>query len=206
MSLKKYHLLLGFSILFAISFSMIFMTGVAVADSKAAPNAAENVIGTDVSTDAEAEKLSTSAVSGGLQVGDLIFKTNPKMIIIPGTYKHVQIYIGNSQVVESDPSGGVHYSATSTGARVERVSTSSTVKTNAANWAKTKVGLKYDYNLVTKQLSGSTWYCSELTWAAYKNNGGPDIDKNPGYNIVYQNAVAPQEEVDDADTYYIGSF
>ena len=205
MSLKKYHLLLGFSILFAISFSMIFMTGVAVANSKTVSKPAENVIGTDVSTDAEAEKLSTSAVSGGLQVGDLIFGTN-KIIIIPGTYKHVQFYMGNNQVIESDPSGGVHWSATSGGIRVERVSTTNTVKTNAANWCKTKVGCSYDYVLVAKQLTGSTWYCSELTWAAYKNNGGPDIDKNPGYNIVYQYAVAPQEEVDDADTYYVGSF
>jgi len=206
MSLNKYHLLVIFGCLFAISISMTFMTGLAVAaaENKVAP--AENVIETDVSTDAETEKLSTSSVSDGLQVGDIIAQINPKKIIIPGTYKHVQIYIGNGQVVEADPSGGVHYSAISTGARVERVSTSSTVKTNAVNWAKTKVGCSYNYNLVTKHLSGSSWYCSELAWAAYKNNGGPDIDANPGYHWLYQNAVAPQEVVDDADTYNVGSF
>jgi len=208
MSLNKYHLLLVFGCLFAISISMTFMTGLAVAsaENKVAPKAAENVIETDVSTDAETEKLSTSAVSGGLQVGDIIAQTNPKKIIIPGTYKHVQMYVGSSKVIEADPSGGVHWSSISTGARVERVSTSSTVKNNAANWVKTKVGLGYDYVLVTKQVYGSTYYCSELCWAAYKACGGPDIDQNPGYHWLYQNAVAPQEVVDDGDTYYVGSF
>lgn len=141
---------------------------------------------------------------GDLQIGDLICQTGKYDWLIPGRYSHVQMYVGNGQVVEADPDNGVHYSPVSDG-DVYRVSTSQGVRQSAANWAEGKVGLSYDFWLVSKQVNGNSYYCSELCWGAYLSAGGPDIDQNPGWSWTYANGVAPTECADDGNTYLVGT-
>jgi hypothetical protein len=139
-----------------------------------------------------------------LQVGDLICQTGKYDWLIPGRYSHVQIYIGGGQVVEADPDNGVNYSPVTDG-DVYRVSTSWSIKQDAADWAEDKVGLSYDFWLVSKQINGNSYYCSELCWGAYLSAGGPDIDQNPGWSWTYANGVAPTECADDSDTSLVGT-
>ena len=203
MVIKKYHLLAVFAVFFVISVSMILTTHFAVVNA----SASDEIIVSDSPAADTDEKPATSAVSGNLQVGDIICQraSDKKGALIPGRYSHSQFFIGGNNIVEAQPSGGVHYDVITNG-EVYRVSTSSTVKNNAVNWAKTQVGKPYDYWLVSKQVYGSSYYCSEQIWAAYKANGGPDIDQNPGWSWTYANGVAPTELADDGNTYYVGSF
>lgn len=131
--------------------------------------------------------------------------------VIPGHFTHVAMYIGNGQMVEAWKDGVRVISVTevhkATDAAIVRVATSDSIRQAAVNWALTKVGYPYDYIWVTyvggKQVYGNSYYCSELCWAAYKAVGGPDIDQNPGWSWTYGNNVAPQEIVDDDNTYIV---
>ncbi len=201
MVIKKYQLYLVFACFFAISISMVFTTNLAVASSAegAASDDSEDTIVSDVV--AEVEEPNESGVS--LQVGDIICQDGKLNWLIPGRYSHCQIYIGWGWVVESD-TAGVHYSRVSDG-DVYRVRTSSSVKSRAVSFARARIGLRYDYWLVSKQVYGSKYYCSELIWAGYLANGGPDIDRNPGWSWKYARGVAPAEVADDRDTYYVGA-
>ena len=66
------------------------------------------------------------------------------------------------------------------------------------NFAKDKIGLPYNFNLINKQIDNDRYYCSELIWASYKQIN-IDIDKNEGFYFKYFNAVAPQEIFGDSD-------
>ena len=145
MSVKKYHLWMVFGCFFALSISMIFMSGLAVATANddATPVAADDIIETDEAPNT-IEKPSSSGVS--LQLGDIICQTGKWDWLIPGHYSHTQMYVGNGKVIESDPDGGVHYSSASDG-DVYRVSTSSTTKSNAVNFVKACMIKLYRYRL-----------------------------------------------------------
>lgn len=130
---------------------------------------------------------------------------------IVGYWHHAAMYIGNGQMVEAWKNGvrvvSVDMVRNADEVAVYRVSTSSSIKQKAINWALTKVGLPYDYQWLTyiggKEVYGSSYYCSELIWAAYLANGGPDIDQHPGWSWRYGYNVAPQELADDGDTYLV---
>ncbi|MDI3496773.1 MAG: hypothetical protein PWQ40_142 [Archaeoglobus sp.] len=121
------------------------------------------------------------------------------------------MYIGNGQMVEAWKDGvrvvSVSMARNADEVAVYRVKTSNDIKSKAVSWALTKVGLPYDYKWLTyvggKEVYGKSYYCSELIWAAYKANGGPDIDQNPGWSWRYGYNVAPQELADDGDTYLV---
>lgn len=135
--------------------------------------------------------------------------------LFPGYWHHTAI-------AETAGSGGTMIEAWDSGVRrlytsstltadeacILRVNTSSTVKTNAKNFAVSQIGKPYDYGWLllvgvgTKDVNSSKWYCSELAWAAYKRQG-IDIDKNPGWTVTYWNNVAPGEIYDDGDTYTV---
>ncbi|MEM1512582.1 MAG: YiiX/YebB-like N1pC/P60 family cysteine hydrolase [Candidatus Jordarchaeales archaeon] len=151
-----------------------------------------------------------------LQVGDIIAVSGVVMgglldVFVPGHFTHVAMYIGNGRMVEAWKDGVRVISVTevlkANDAAIVRVSTSSSIRQAAVNWALTKVGYPYDYIWLTyvggKQVYGNSYYCSELCWAAYLAVGGPDIDQNPGWSWTYGNNVAPQEIVDDGDTYIV---
>jgi uncharacterized protein YycO len=130
---------------------------------------------------------------------------------IVGYWHHAAMYIGNGQMIEAWKDGvrivPVDMVKKASEVGVYRVKTTDTVRINAINWAKTKVGLPYDYKWLTyiggKEVEGDSYYCSELVWAAYLKAGGPDIDQNPGFSLRYGYNVAPQELADDGDTYLI---
>ncbi|MEM3562926.1 MAG: YiiX/YebB-like N1pC/P60 family cysteine hydrolase [Candidatus Jordarchaeaceae archaeon] len=170
-----------------------------------------------------------SAAGGGnnldlskLQVGDIIVTAGGEIYgsrllggivhtLIPGKWKHSAIYIGNGKIVEATEYGVIVSPVTKMlewdEAAIYRVRTTDTVRQKAAQWALTKVGLPYDYIWLTyfggKQVEGDAYYCSELCWAAYKAAGGPDIDKNPGFHILYGFNVAPIEIAEDGDTFQV---
>ncbi len=83
-----------------------------------------------------------------------------------------------------------------------RVKTNNNVRQNAVWFAYQQLGKPYDYKWYTKHVYGSRYYCSELVWASYKWQG-VDIDAHPGWSWKYADGVAPQEIVDDGDTYTI---
>ncbi|MEM1957568.1 MAG: YiiX/YebB-like N1pC/P60 family cysteine hydrolase [Archaeoglobaceae archaeon] len=130
---------------------------------------------------------------------------------IVGYWHHAAMYIGNGQMIEAWKDGvrivPVSMVNKASEVAVYRVSTTDAVRYNAINWAKSKVGLPYDYKWLTyvggKEIEGSSYYCSELIWAAYLKAGGPDIDQNPGWSWRYGYSVAPQELADDSDTYLV---
>ncbi|AAB89740.1 YiiX/YebB-like N1pC/P60 family cysteine hydrolase [Archaeoglobus fulgidus] len=130
---------------------------------------------------------------------------------IVGHWHHAAMYIGNGQMVEAWKDGvrvvSVSMARNADEVAVYRVKTSNDIKSKAVSWALTKVGLPYDYKWLTyvggKEVYGKSYYCSELIWAAYKANGGPDIDQNPGWSWRYGYNVAPQELADDGDTYLV---
>uniref|UniRef100_A0A7C4BAF3 Permuted papain-like amidase enzyme, YaeF/YiiX, C92 family n=1 Tax=Thermofilum pendens TaxID=2269 RepID=A0A7C4BAF3_THEPE len=84
--------------------------------------------------------------------------------------------------------------------RVKGVSDSAAAK--AASWAYSKLYYPYDWNGYYKQVYGSSYYCSELVWAAYMATTGVDID---AYAWLPQNwfGVLPGEIVADSDTYTV---
>lgn len=118
-------------------------------------------------------------------------------------------YIGDWIVIESNPGPGVALSTLSNfmgrhkDVAILRVATTDSIRMAAVDFALQQLGKPYDFALWDKQVYGSSYYCSELVWAAYKVAGGPDIDAHPGWHWKYQNAVAPQEVYDDGDTYVI---
>lgn len=104
---------------------------------------------------------------------------------------HVGMYFSSTTIVESVPSAGVRTISTtarkvdSSGAVVKSVTTSTTNRNNAANWANTQVGQSYSYNFATNRSTSHTGAknCSKLIWSAYKLNGSLDLDVDGGLGV-----------------------
>lgn len=116
---------------------------------------------------------------------------------------HVGLYYSSSTIVESVPSSGVRTISTTSrlvdkgGASVKSVNTSSTNRTNAANWAYSRVGIDaYSYNFATNRSTShyGDKNCSKLIWSAYKLNGNLDLDKDGGFGVY------PRDVRDDSKT------
>ena len=210
---------------FALVFTMAVSLVVFSVPTTAAP-ADEVAVETDVaitSVDEPEDALVGKSWTGNgnnldlskLQFGDIISVKG--VILIAGLgewwmgYSHTAIYIGNGQMIEAfadgvrlAPSSMIHNADC---ARIDRVNTYYSKKVAAVNFMKAQLGKPYDYRWLTyfggKQVYGSSYYCSELAWAGFKAVGGPDIDQYTGYNWRYGYNVAPQEVVDDGNTYYI---
>ena len=209
-----------FALVFTMAVSLVVFSvptaGTATKDTAIATDASASVIGPD-------EALVGKEWTGNgnnldlskLQFGDIISVKG--VIVIAGAgewwmgYSHTAIYIGNGQMIEAFADGvrlaSISMIHNADCARIDRVSTSSSVKTAAVNFMKAQLGKPYDFRWLTyfggKQVYGSSYYCSELAWAGFKAVGGPDIDRYTGYNWRFGFNVAPQEVVDDGNTYYI---
>ncbi len=89
----------------------------------------------------------------------------------------------SAQMIEAWASGVRQLAATTVNtadeAAIYRVSTTSTVKTNAVNFMLNQLGKPYDYSWLTyfggKSVNSYYWYCSELAWAGYKVYGMEQI-------------------------------
>lgn len=213
MAVKKYQLILGFAILFAIAVSTFMGSIPAVA-------AAENEAETAPVEEPKAAWLSKFDWNGNgnnldlskLQVGDIILADGVGGIsdLMPGKYEHCAIYIGGGVIVEAMPEG-VRYNDVevchgSDEAAIYRVSTTSSKKTAAKNHNIAQVGKPYDYIWMTwiggKSAYSSSWYCSELNWAGYYLQG-VDIDRYSGWSWTYGYNVAPTEIAYDYQTYKV---
>lgn len=116
---------------------------------------------------------------------------------------HVGMYYASSTIVESVPNTGVRTISTTSrkvdqgDAQVKSVTTSSTNRNNAANWAYSRVGVDgYSLNFATNRQTSHTGdkNCSKLIWSAYKLNGNLDIDVDKGLGVY------PRDVRDSKDT------
>ncbi|ADV65541.1 YiiX/YebB-like N1pC/P60 family cysteine hydrolase [Desulfurococcus mucosus] len=165
----------------------------------------------------KSEGVYTHPYPSGIRPGDIVIGHSPDLTskLIPGYWSHVGMVVwfdsarGDWIVVESLPDGGVQLNPLKSflsrydTVAVLRVATTDYIRSRAVAFALSQLGKPYDWGLYTKQVYGSSYYCSELVWASYKAVGGPDIDANPGFSLKYLYAVAPQEIYDDGDTYII---
>ena len=182
-------------------------------------------IGKSISSFQYQEKT-TSHYPPDFQVDDLVFFDStfrPGRWNVPGL-DHVAIYLGNDTFVctgHSKQTGtfGVNimsYDSLFTSGmlinpRYARVINATAEQRHAATeWALSRIGDLYqtwdprkcaDPN--SRMITANQWYCSEIVWAAYYNQG-IDIDKNgwkrdfPSFFPIFS-AVSPQDIFDDND-------
>lgn len=144
----------------------------------------------------EAEKVAnaTGGSGGTVSVGTSsqgnFFYTDSQTAYL--NHGHVGMYYSSGTIVESVPSAGVRTISTTSrlvdqgGACVKSVNTTSTNRTNAANWAYSRVGIDgYSYNFATNRSTShyGDKNCSKLIWSAYMLNGGLDLDKDGGLGV-----------------------
>jgi len=146
-----------------------------------------------------------------LQPGDLLLHRKLGVIAPFGYWTHVGIYVGGGQLVEAVPSEGVKYSyiwewdfPRDTTVKVLRVSgATKTIRDKVVDFVKAQANANksYDSKLWQKDddPNSESWYCSELAWAAYKNQG-IDIEYTPDFWVV-----SPDEISDDGDTYRVSA-
>jgi hypothetical protein len=136
-----------------------------------------------------------------LQLGDILYDIDANAGL-----GHVGIYVGNGEVVEARREGVQKYNIEAwdypnrENVYVLRVRTSDEIRSKAVEFAKAQIGKAYDGNWRQKNSdpNSPSWYCSELVWAAYKNQG-IDIEDDPD-----KKAVIPYEILVDDDTFCDG--
>jgi uncharacterized protein YycO len=215
---KKYHLVLSFAILFTMAVTMVITSTPAVA-AKPEETAVEKVVEAPVEEVPEDEPVDSGTIFKGngnslrywyARTGDIIVTRSWMGYAVPGYWSHTLIYYGNGWCIEANTKGVVWCRASAVrgadAAAIYRVRASYSVKSAARYFARRQLGKPYDYRWLTyiggKQVYGSSYYCSELCWAAYKAYG-VDIDRHTGYHWKYGRNVAPQEIADDYHTYRI---
>jgi len=121
------------------------------------------------------------------------------------TAGHVGIYIGHDSVIEAGKKEGVHETGiTSWDERDEAVllgvSAPYGVMQAAIDFALKQKGKPYDKNWTQKNSNpdSSSWYCSELVWAAYYNQG-VNLEYTPDPYVV-----SPKELYNSTLTYFKG--
>lgn len=142
-----------------------------------------------------------SYIVGPSARGDFYYTPSATAYINHG---HVGLYYSSSTIVESIyPSGVRSISANvrtvDKGAVVKSVSTTSTVKQNAASWAYGEIGQPYSLNFANNRNTGHTGAknCSKLIWSAYLLKGGLDLDVDKGFGVY------PRDVRDASQTRFI---
>jgi len=113
---------------------------------------------------------------------------------------HIAMYIGNNKFIEAspyhyNPKDGKLYGVVVShigliklwGKNIiyARINASKEQKENAVNWAVAQIGQPYQSDYINKNSNpydesdkySDEWYCTEIIWAAYKNQG-ISLDKN----------------------------
>ena len=170
----------------------------------------KNIQSTLTVTDNDGLKNSTSKdIDLSLKTGDLLLCRSP-WSRVPGEWTHVGMYVEEyegkkERVVEAVPpivkvSPLTDWSFPyKTYVEALRVRTTDDIRRKAANFALRQEDKPYILTLLSKNATDeSSWYCSELVWAAYKNQG-VDIENGPD-----RWAITPTEIHLDDDTEVIG--
>ena len=180
----------------------------------------------DISIETFEENALVDVVSDYVKPGDLFFCESKNKDYEPG-WDHVGIYIGNNEFIEAVPDQNVWITNLSFIQTWAKDITYGTVKTsneaqrqNAIEFVKSQLGKPYDpykcfimpwFNRPKDPSpDAKAWYCSELIWAAYYNQG-INIDRNGNRYPPY---VGPTEISSDNDvgmytyhklnSYYLG--
>lgn len=128
-------------------------------------------------------------------------------------WTHTGIYVGEGKVIEALSEGVLETSIinwdypTQTYCTLLRVKPSTTeIRNSAARWAKKQEEKNYVLSFYEKLYDANEpdWYCSELVWAAYFNQGiNLDVDDVGGYQ--QWNGVKPGDIYEDSNTEEIDS-
>jgi len=162
-----------------------------------------------------------------IEPGDILYDKDAIFSGILGkfTIGHVGLYVGDftiegkafsDQVIEAQFKEGVNNNDVSTwdypsrdNVYLLRVNTSQDdddIVAGAVDFVKTQAILHkpYDWRWWQKDSSenASSWYCSELVWAAYLNQG-VDLEHHAPGEIIETPWVSPAEIFEDEDTYVI---
>ncbi|MBC8275561.1 MAG: hypothetical protein H8E40_11425 [Chloroflexi bacterium] len=167
----------------------------------------------------------------GIQPGDILYDEGSIFIpvILPPipptiiSIGHTGMYVRSGITIEADSSGVLYRDISSwdkpqrKNVYLLRVNCSQEAINNAINFAVAQLNKEYDYKWVQKKCSPESnhWYCSELVWAAYYNQGaGINTEYNwsnsevpEGFALpgcVFDQPVHPVEIYRDVDTLEIG--
>ena len=142
--------------------------------------------------------------------GDILY--NPRAL---GSIGHTGIYIGDGWTADPKRVGCVHSLSTwdaKNEVHILRVDCPYSTREAAADWARVvanheEYSYQYLYSPKNHDASSTKWYCSELVWAAYWNQG-IDIEEFPAYRVPGEynpwNPVSPDNICEDSDTYPVG--
>ncbi|MBN3524870.1 YiiX/YebB-like N1pC/P60 family cysteine hydrolase [Paenibacillus apiarius] len=122
--------------------------------------------------------------------GDVFFETAATIGIPHG---HVGIYYTPDYIVESVPSTGVRKvklidKRVDPGSKIitlKKEYASTTARSQAADWANSRLGDSYSYNFAANRLTSCSGdkNCSKLVWCAYKEKANIDIDMDGGLGV-----------------------
>jgi parallel beta-helix repeat (two copies) len=144
-----------------------------------------------------------------VHVGDVLYDKDSLYSSALGLLSigHVGIYVGNGLTIEAESDGVDYHSIyewdyTRKNVYLLGVSCSNEIQERTASFAMEQWGKDYDNNWLQKSSdpNSESWYCSELVWAAYYNQG---IDIN--YRSPAPGAVRPRDIYMDNDTFEKGS-
>ena len=122
----------------------------------------------------------------GIQPGDILLCRSAGILSSVLTYTHAGIYVGNGMVAEARPEkdGGIALYPIEdwdyprqTYVSLYRVNTTRAKREAAASWARTQTRRDprpvYQWQYIDRSAlqNSPSWYCSELVWAAYWNQG-----------------------------------
>jgi uncharacterized protein YycO len=146
---------------------------------------------------AQVAPLSSSGGSGTVKLvnasrkGDVFYSPAGALFV---TWGHNGIYYSTSGIVEAPgPGANSRYIAVSKvsvvkGAKLQYVSTTSTNRNKAANYAYNNLrGRGYNLNFAFNKKASGSLNCSQLVWAAYREAAGIDLDSNGGTGVYPAN-------------------
>jgi len=145
-----------------------------------------------------------------LEPGDLLF-TRSHFSFVPQYWTHVGMYVGGGRIVEAITEGVTltrlaswSFPDKSCVAHARVVTADASVRDSAVSFALAQLYKPYDNPFwplpSRKESSGdsSSWYCSELVWAAYLNASNGEIDLDSNTCFICGGGVSPSEVYYDA--------
>jgi uncharacterized protein YycO len=145
--------------------------------------------------------------------GDIILHRSSRPLIELYEWTHAGIYVGNDMVVEARPEGIKYYAISDwdypqdTYVKLLRVFSATTEQRfKAAQWAMQQADrnlpapIYFPWTSKSYQMNSPSWYCSELVWASYYNNG-INLDDNTNELDI----ITPDEIYRDDDVIIINS-